>query len=152
MSEIKRITDLLNRTFDGDAWHGPSVMAALKTVTAEQAAKHPIPNAHSIWELVLHQTYWISVVARGLQGEVVKVSDAMNFPKVNDPSPAVWTNTVKNLQSAHEHFVQAAQSLDDSKLNEKAIRGNDTNYVVIQGVIQHNIYHAGQIVLLKKLL
>ena len=71
MREIGRIQDQLQRAFDGNAWHGPSLTALLGDVKPEQAAGKPIPGVHSIWELVLHIIAWERVVVRRLSGEAI---------------------------------------------------------------------------------
>ncbi len=74
MSEASRIADQLRRAFDGDAWHGDSVLEILNGVTAAQAAARPITHAHSIWELVLHIAAWDGVVLRRLGGAAVELA------------------------------------------------------------------------------
>ncbi|MGA7189619.1 MAG: DinB family protein, partial [Candidatus Acidiferrales bacterium] len=80
MSEIQRIVDQMDRAFNGDAWHGPSLESLLEGVTAEQASKHPIPSTHSIWELVNHIASWNSIVAHRASGEKVDVSPEQDWP------------------------------------------------------------------------
>src|ERR1035437_3500929 len=74
-----RIADQLRRAFSGDAWHGDSVFEILEGVNAAQAAAHPIKNAHSIWELVLHIAAWDGAVLHRLGGAAVELSDTENF-------------------------------------------------------------------------
>ena len=64
MKELERIKDQFQRAFNGQAWHGPSLLSLLAGVTAEQAAAHPVPGAHSIWELTLHIAAWESEIGR----------------------------------------------------------------------------------------
>jgi uncharacterized damage-inducible protein DinB len=156
MSEAARIADQLRRAFDGDAWHGDSVFEILEGVTAEQAAARPIKHAHAIWELVLHIAAWDGVVLRRLGGVAVTLSDAENFPPVTDASETAWRETQAEMRRVHEKLVAAVAALPDSRLDE-IVPGKDgahshyTFYYMLHGVAQHELYHAGQIALLKKM-
>ena len=81
-TEVERIRDQFRRAFDGEAWHGPSVLQLLNGITAEQAAAHPIPGAHSIWELVLHVAAWRGAVAARLGGKSPDLPDVGDWPAV----------------------------------------------------------------------
>src|SRR5438046_9834488 len=81
-----RLADQIRRAFEGEAWHGDSVLELLKDVDAVTAAAHPIPNAHSIWDLVLHIAAWDDAVRRRTGGAAVTLSDEENFPSIKDTS------------------------------------------------------------------
>jgi uncharacterized damage-inducible protein DinB len=154
MSEAARIADQLRRAFDGDAWHGDSVVEILKGVTAAQAAARPITGAHTIWELALHIAAWDGAVLRRLGGVAVTLSDAENFPSVTDASDAAWRKALAEIRHIHEELVAAVAALSDSRLDEMVPgkRGAHYNfYYMLHGVVQHELYHAGQIALLKKM-
>ena len=150
MKEINKISDQLEINFRGDAWHGPSLMRLLANVTAEQAAAKPIQNAHSIWELVLHIKVWKDVPRRRLASEAFEPTPEEDWPEVSDTSEAAWENTIKELEASHEKLAEAVSKLADSQLHEPATGQDYSNYFMIHGMIQHDLYHAGQIVLLKK--
>jgi uncharacterized damage-inducible protein DinB len=154
MSEAARIADQLRRAFDGEAWHGDSVFEILKGVTAEQAAARPIAGAHTIWELVLHIAAWDGAVLRRMSGVAVTLSDAENFPPVTDASEAAWRTALAQVRKVHEELIAAVADLTDSRLYEK-VPGKEgahyTFYYMLHGVVQHELYHAGQIALLKKM-
>ena len=150
MKEINKILDQLEINFRGDAWHGPSLMRLLADVTTEQAAARPIQNAHSIWELVLHIKVWKDAPRRRLAGEAFEPTPEEDWPEVTDSSEAAWENILKELEASHEKLAVALSKLDDSKLHQPATGEDYSNYFMIHGVIQHDLYHAGQIVLLKK--
>ncbi len=153
-SEAARIADQLRRAFDGDAWHGDSLFEILDGVTAAQAAARPIARAHTIWELVLHIAAWDDAVLRRLGGAAVTLSDAENFPPVTETSDAAWRKTLAEVRRVHEELVSAVAALADSRLNE-IVPGKKgahyTFYYMLHGVVQHELYHAGQIALLKKM-
>jgi uncharacterized damage-inducible protein DinB len=150
MKETERIEDQLKRAFEGKAWHGPAVNEALEGVTAEAAARRPVANAHSIWELVHHIAAWADIVRRGIQGEKFEITDAMNFPPVSDTSEAAWKESLQRLDESQRQIRAVVLTLPESRLTEIVVEGGSNIYVLLHGVVQHAIYHAGQIVLLKK--
>jgi len=150
MSEISRIADQLDRAFDGDAWHGDPLMTILDGVTAAQAAAHPIPNAHSMWEIVHHLLAWKTAVPIRLRGEVKELHGAEDWPPVTDTSDAAWRNCLSDLRDKHAALVAAARAFPESKLNDLAPARDHSYYVLLHGMVQHDLYHAGQIAILKK--
>lgn len=153
MSETTRIADQLRRAFSGDAWHGDSLLEILDGVTAAQAAARPIPHAHTIWELVLHIAAWDRAVRRRLGGEAVALSDEQNFPPVRDTSESAWRKTLEHARRVHDELVQAVSASPDTRLAEPVPGKEGAHYnfyYVLHGVVQHELYHAGQIALLKK--
>jgi uncharacterized damage-inducible protein DinB len=151
MSEIKRINDQLKRAFEGKAWHGPSVSEVLAGVTAEQAARHPLPDAHSIWEITLHIATWERVGRRRIdESGPIDVSDDEDWPQVEDTSDEAWKNTLDELKGNHEALREAIRRLDDARLADIVPGTIYSVYFLLHGVIQHDLYHAGQIALLKK--
>lgn len=151
MSEAVRIADQLKRAHEGGAWHGPAVLEALSGVDADQAAAHPIPDAHSIWEIALHVTTWLDVVRRRVEGEDVgEISDAQDFPPVTSRSPEAWDGARSGLAAAHRRLLEVAGALGDSDLERRPPGAESSIYVTLHGALQHSLYHAGQIALLKK--
>jgi len=154
MSEAARIADQLRRAFDGEAWHGDSVFEILEGVTAARAAARPIKSAHTIWELVLHIGAWDGAVLRRMGGVAVTLSDAENFPAVKDASDAAWREALAQVRRVHKDLVKTVAALPDSRLDE-VVPGKEgahyTFYYMLHGVVQHELYHAGQIALLKKM-
>jgi uncharacterized damage-inducible protein DinB len=150
MRETERIIDQLKRAFEGQAWHGPSVLEILTDVRAGQAAARPIAGAHSIWEIVLHIAVWEGVCRRRLTGDRAEPSDEEDWPPVNDTSEAAWQATKADLVEGHQKLRQAIARLDESQLDEPILPGKSSVYVTVQGTVQHDLYHAGQIAILKK--
>ena len=151
MSEIERITDQLRRAFEGDAWHGPSVREVLEGVTPEMATRKVLSDAHTIWEMVLHIAAWEKFVRRRLEGEKVKGPTGVeDWPVVHDPSPAAWRRTIDTLVEGHQQLIQVISKMSEEKLNKAVPETNFSYYVLLHGVVQHDLYHAGQIALLKK--
>jgi len=154
MSEAARISDQLRRAFEGEAWHGDSLFEILQGLTAAQAAARPIKNGHTIWELVLHIAAWDGAVLRRMGGAAVTLSDEENFPSVTDVSEAAWRTALAQVRRVHAELVAAAAVLPDSRLGDM-VPGKEgahyTFYYMLHGVVQHELYHAGQIALLKKM-
>jgi len=147
------LSDQIRRAFEGEAWHGDSVLELLADVDAKAAAAHPIKNAHSIWELILHIAAWDDAVRRRAGGKAVTLSDQENFPSVTDSSEAAWRKAVEHLKSTHTQLVKAVTAFPDSRLQEQ-VPGKTADYYnffyMFSGIVQHELYHAGQIALLKK--
>ena len=149
--EVKRLADQLNRAFSGDAWHGAALSELLRRVAAHQAAAKPIRNAHSIWEIVLHIAVWREVVWKRLRGENVTPTAAEDWPLVTHTSDTAWRETIKRLEKSQTRLIESVAQLDDARLDEIVPSQSYTIYFMLHGVIQHDLYHAGQIALLKKL-
>jgi uncharacterized damage-inducible protein DinB len=150
MPELEIIADQLHRAFDGEAWHGPALMEILEDVDAATAAAHPIPAAHSIWELVLHLATWERVIARRIQGEEFMPSDEENFPQVRQPTDSSWREAVQSLRTTHADLIQRVSAMKEAQLND-LVPGKDYDLrFMLTGAVQHAAYHGGQIVLLKK--
>jgi uncharacterized damage-inducible protein DinB len=153
MSEVKRIGSQLRRAFEGVAWHGPSVKEILSDVSAERAAARPLDAAHTIWELVLHIAAWERVVLRRLEGEALEsVPDAVDWPQVRDRSEESWREALVQLERGNQALRDRISGLEDQQLDQIAAGTNYSIYFMLHGVIQHDLYHAGQIALLKRAL
>lgn len=150
MTEVKRIQDQLKRAFEKDAWHGPAVMEVLTGVTAKQAAARSIPNAHSIWEITLHISGWVGVLKSRVEGKWMDLPEEGDWPSVEDASPAAWEKTLKLLNTRHAGLQIAISKLSDKKLGKPIAKGKSTFYASLHGIIQHDLYHAGQMAVLKK--
>jgi uncharacterized damage-inducible protein DinB len=150
MDEIKRIDEQLRRAFEGQAWHGPSLRELLADVTAEQAAARPVPGAHSIWEIVRHIAAWHEGVRRRLEGEHVELSAAEDWPPAAGTPAAAWQDALAVLERTHTELRRTMSRLTDARLQEIVIGTDYSVEVMLHGLIQHDLYHAGQIALLKK--
>ena len=152
-AELHRLEQQLTRALAGEAWHGPSVLETLAGVTAEQAAAHPIPGAHSIWELVLHLGGTYDLVLRRLGGDGRQMTEAEDWPAIPTVNDENWRETIGALQQLNEQLRQAVRQFPAARLDEPLVpEAPYTAYTQFIGVTQHNLYHAGQIALLKKAL
>jgi uncharacterized damage-inducible protein DinB len=153
-NEATLIAEQLRNAFEGNAWHGPAVLELLTDIDVATAAAHPLPDTHSIWELVLHIAAWDDAVNRrivlGKFGKALQLNDAENFPRVTDKSSAAWKDTIARAKKAHRELLKTVATLPDERLRERVPgKPYDVGFM-LQGVAQHEIYHAGQIAILKK--
>jgi len=140
---------LLDEAYEKKTWHGPNLRQSLKGVTARQAAWRPGPNRHNIWELTLHAAYWKYAARRRIDGGrrgsfALKGSNFFARPEKGNATEAAWHADRAILENEHRAMVQAIQRVLKSKDAKKHLR---TCY----GVAFHDIYHAGQIRLLRRL-
>jgi uncharacterized damage-inducible protein DinB len=152
MTEVNRILDQMDRAYSGDAWHGPAVRALLDGLLAEDASKHAVKGAHSIWELVNHIAAWKFIVVRRLGGEKPQVTPEMDWPPVWEASEFEWKRSLENLAESQKRVRSAVEKLRDEQLDEIMGKKMGSRYMMLHGLIQHDLYHAGQIAILKKAL
>jgi uncharacterized damage-inducible protein DinB len=150
MNQIELIVDQLQHAYSGKAWHGPSLQELLTGVSTEQALARPIAEGHSIWELTMHIGVWMSAARRRLAGDPAKLTPQEDWPLVDGGSPDAWRQTLAALEQEHNQLRAAVRSLPESSLENRAPGKNHSVEFMLHGVIQHNLYHAGQIALLKK--
>lgn len=166
-----RIVDELNRAVDGDAWHGDSVSAILRDVTATVAASKPTApgspkpagteaggGGHTIWEIVRHMTAWTNEVARRLEGHAAGEPQEGDWPQPAGQSEDDWKRDVAAFVDANRRLIEKTAALSDAQLHAPSVdyrdraAGSGVPYdVMLHGLAQHHAYHAGQIALLKKL-
>jgi len=146
--EIARILDQLDRAYTAQAWHGPAVQEVLAGVSAESARRRPLRAAHTIVEIVLHMAAWKDIVRRRLEGEKFDVTPEMDWPNP-EGGAAAWEGALANLERAHARLRDSLARYDPAKLDESPAGGSSA-YVLMHGIIQHDLYHAGQIALLRK--
>ena len=150
MSEIERLQDQLHRSYEGEAWHGASVRELLEDVDAETAAARPIADAHTIWELVLHITAWQDAARRRLEGDPAHLTDEEDWPPVLEAGDEPWSDTLAAMDVTRRRLTEAVGRLTEAELYGQVIEQEYSAYELLHGVLQHDLYHAGQIALLKK--
>lgn len=152
MTEVERIVDQYERALDGGAWHGDSVWEILQGVRWEHAFRRLSPATHTIWELVMHMAFWETEVNRRLRKLQPQAEDELNFPAMPEPTKDNWERALETLRRSNTDFRNCLMELEDSQLEEALSAPKKTVYVEVHGVIQHHLYHAGQIALLEKIL
>lgn len=145
-TEIQNLIDTLSHTFEKNAWHGPAVLEALEDLSAVQAEQR-IGNSHSIIELVGHMTAWRIFVCEKLEGNAAFDidTDEMNFPSTKNLMTAI-----QELKASQKRLLKLLEQTPVEKLEEK-VPGRPFKFkVMLNGIIHHDLYHTGQIVLLRK--
>ena len=152
MSEVKRIISLLKEIYYGPAWHGPAIKELLKGVTAKKALAKPVKGFHSIWEVVLHLTTWTEVAEKRVKGKKVpQVTPEKDWPSYVDRTERAWKKTLENLDFHQKKLLQSLEKTKDARLSEKVQRSGSRLDTLLYGTINHEMYHAGQVGVLKKL-
>jgi uncharacterized damage-inducible protein DinB len=151
MSEVDRILNQYDRAMSGDAWHGDPVWKILDGITAKQAATPADSNVHCIWELVSHMTFWETEVCRRLKLLPPRPPDELNFPPVGEVTAENWNRTLEEFRRSNRDLRDTISQLEDSQLDQPLPARKRSAYVEVHGVIQHNLYHAGQIAVLRKI-
>jgi len=144
-TEVQKIINTLKHTFEKDAWHGPSVKEALAGIPAD-AVHIRVGDSHSIIELVTHMTAWRNYVTEKLKGkDTFELTDEQNFPKEID-----WSIALANLEQSQHELIKALEDTPDERLQDVVPNRKFKFYTMLHGIIHHDLYHTGQIVLLKK--
>ncbi len=157
-TETARLSDQLERTWKGDAWHGPTLSELTSGLTATQAATPHLEDAHSIWEIVLHLTGWMREVDRRMAGGEPGEPQGGDWPDIGAVTEERWQAARDDLGRTVGALASRIRAFSDERLGERVGKQRDpamgtgqTYYVMLHGVVQHNLYHGGQIALLKKL-
>jgi uncharacterized damage-inducible protein DinB len=157
MNPVAHVASLLERTVAGPMWHGPAVAELLADVTADQARRHPIPGAHSIWELVLHLTAWAEIARERLTGRSLEFPPPeVDWPPAPSPAAPVdqsaWQTAVARLTAAHRALAADVRALTPDVLVREVPDQHHTTATMLHGVVEHGAYHGGQIALLVRAL
>jgi DinB family protein len=154
-TEIKNLLALVDEAYNHAAWHGPNLRGSMRGVTARQAALRPGPGRHNIWEIAVHAAYWKYTVRRRLLGEKrgsFSVQGSNFFARPVDRSEKAWRADVALLESEHRKLRETVASIQPNDLDHRA-RGSKTIVRrLIAGIAFHDVYHAGQIQLIKAFL
>jgi uncharacterized damage-inducible protein DinB len=140
--------------FGRRGWHGTTLSRAVAGLKVEAARRRPGPGRHSIWELVLHLAYWKSMVRRRLTEDrsIVFPRRGANWPELPKPAdPAAWRADVSLLRAEHRLLVETIASFPPRRLDRRTRGSRWTNAQQIHGIIAHDLYHTGQIQLIKAL-
>lgn len=152
MSELTRILNHYDGVLNGDPWYGDAIWKILEAIPVQTAAARPMQGAHTIWELVSHMTFWEGVVTKRLAGLRAGLVDELNFPPMPVPTEENWQTTLAEFRASNHTFREALAKLDPTKLEQLTAAGKRTYYDEAHGIIEHHVYHLGQIAILKKAL
>lgn len=152
MTEAHRITSLFEKLYNGKPWLDINMVSTLKSIHAKQAQKRVLKNCNTIWEITAHVIAWRQNVLQRVNGEVITTPNHNYIEEVKDTSEAAWENTLRDLDVSQKQWVDFLKTSSDNSLKLIYTPNNMTYYEHIHGIIQHDAYHLGQIMLLKKLL
>jgi uncharacterized damage-inducible protein DinB len=145
---------LIDEAFDRKAWHGPNLRGSIRGVDARTASWRPAPGRHNVWELTVHAAYWKYAVRRRLTGEKrgsFPLEGSNWFARADHADEAAWKRDVALLVAEHRRLREVVAALRDDDLARRARGSSHTLATLVSGAAAHDVYHAGQIQLLKRL-
>ena len=152
--EVLQLLQIINETYDQRAWHGTNLRGSIRGLAVEQASWRPSPARHNIWEVVVHCAYWKYIVRRRILGGKkgsFPLKGSNWFKRPVDQTDAAWRADIHLLEETHQTLRDAIAGLKSSDLKKKPFGSKWTNLQIISGIASHDLYHAGQIQLLKRL-
>ena len=149
--ETQRIIEQMRRAHNGEPWVGVSLADLLDDLTWVEAEARPIPSAHSIWEIVLHLITTQQLIVDLVGGVSRAFHPGDDWPAVERPSESSWADVMRQFREGEAAVRQAASTIDGDRLDRPLREGGSSAYNNLHGYVQHALYHAGQISLLKKL-
>jgi hypothetical protein len=151
---VAALLALLDEAYDRRSWHGPNLRGSLRGIDAAQAAWRPAPGRHCAWELAVHAAYWKYAAWRRLTGEkrgAFARPGSNWFDSAAEPQEPRWKKDLRLLAECHARLRERVALLSDADLERTAAGGRETIGRLVRGVAAHDLYHAGQIQLLKRL-
>jgi hypothetical protein len=158
MHASPQLLDLLDEAFDHKAWHGTTLLGSVRGLTARAAAKRPAPGRHNIWELTVHAAYWKYAVRRSLTAEkrgsfaLTGSNWFVRPPAGSRVSDNAWKEDVRLLIDEHRRLRSAIAKFPERSLGRRLAGSKYTAAFLIRGIAAHDLYHAGQIQLIKRLI
>ena len=150
MDEVKFLRDQIETTFKGDSWHGPNLVKTLEGIDYTQAMQRPLGERHSIWELTDHISFWMEEVWKSVRDHADLNPDKKSDWAEMGASAEEWTQSVNRLEAAVNMTLDALAEWGDEDLYKQVPGTEYTFKQMLHGMVHHNLYHAGQINLLKK--
>ena len=152
--EIGLLLQMLDRGYEKKAWHGPTLRGSIRGLDIQEASWRPASGRHNIWEIVVHAAYWKYIVRRGLLGEKkgsFPLKGSNWFVRPTTATPEAWRDDIRLLEDMHRTLRGAVAGLAPGELDRFPRGSTVTNAAIISGIASHDVYHAGQIQLLKRL-
>lgn len=150
MNASEHLADQYRRALDGGAWHGPSWRETLEGVSRRTALAKPVAGTHSIAEIVLHEIAWHEIVRQRLLGESPQVTDAESWPAADVAGDAEWESLKTRLLESGHALRETVATFPSERLHASRPGLSDTWYGLVAGELQHMLYHAGQIPILRR--
>jgi uncharacterized damage-inducible protein DinB len=152
--EIDLLLRMLDEGYEKKAWHGPNLRGSVRGLDVQEAAWRPARARHNIWEIVVHAAYWKYIVLRRLRGECkgsFPLTGSNWFVRPVSPTLQAWRDDLSLLGNMHRQMRAAVAALTPTDLQRTPPGSKVSNLSLISGVAAHDVYHAGQIQLLKRL-
>lgn len=152
--EVRQLLSILDQAYDRRSWHGANLRGSIRGVSVRQASWRPGPGRHNIWETVVHAAYWKYAVWRRLTGQrrgTFPFKGSNWFRRPQKATEQAWHADVAVLDRMHRSLREAVENLSASDLSRRPKAGTITRGFLLSGAAAHDLYHAGQIQLLKKL-
>tara|TARA_R110002167_G_scaffold33327_11_gene107087 strand:+ start:2082 stop:2540 length:459 start_codon:yes stop_codon:yes gene_type:complete len=150
MAESKGIASLFEKLYDGKPWIDVNIVSVLQPISAEHAAKRVFPKNNTIWEILNHMIAWRTNVLQRVQGKVLQSPDHNYFEKITDTTEAAWMETLERLEQTQQAWLQFLKDTNSDTFGKNYAPNNMTYYEHIQGLLQHDAYHLGQIAMMAK--
>jgi uncharacterized damage-inducible protein DinB len=150
VSRTRRLADALHVAFDDSPWYGPSLTFVLDDIPARRIHEHPVPGAHSIAELLVHMAHWKDVVRRRLEGDAVPDANDADWPPL--AATATLRELRRRLEQAHVELADCVAALDEAGLDARVAGNRISREEIVHGILQHDVYHTGQLALLVRAL
>ncbi|MEO7176436.1 MAG: DinB family protein [Saprospiraceae bacterium] len=150
MKEIRRIKSLYDKLYDGSPWLDISILSVLSQINAQKAYSRPIANCNTIWEITNHIIQWREAVLRRVSGQILSAPANNYFELIDDSSEAAWEHTLQKLNEVQIKWTEFLDNFTEIQFDDIYPPNEMTYYEHIQGILQHDAYHLGQIVILAK--
>jgi uncharacterized damage-inducible protein DinB len=153
-SEVRQLLAILDQAYDHTSWHGTNLRGSIRRVSLDQAAWRPNPRRHNIWETVVHSAYWKYAASRRFTGDVrgsFPLKGSNWFRRPSEKTDKAWKADIALLDEMHRVLRGALSSLSAADLARTPPGKKVSNFALLAGIAAHDLYHAGQIQLLKKL-
>ena len=152
MNKIETIINKLKKTFEGRAWHGPSLLETLDSIDAGEVRRRPIESRHTMREIVNHCAYWMDAVVDSLNGKEmpkIEYGSVRDWPQMKGKDEE-WIEEQEKLKESYRELLNAINKSDVTLLDDIVPGRNYAYSEVLHGISDHNTYHAGQIAVFKK--
>ena len=150
MKETKSLSNLFDQFYHGAPWLDVNITGELNKLTADQAAARVLANCNTIWEIVNHLIGWRENILERLQGKTKRSPADNYFSPVKDTSTKAWLLTLQKLEKSQQKWLTLFENYEVNKLHDTIPPGKYSAYELMHGILQHDSYHLGQIVLLAK--
>lgn len=151
---IREYIELLEEAFHKRSWHGTNLRGSIRGLTLDRICWRPERGRHNIWEIVVHCAYWKYTVRRRLTGEKkgsFPLKGSNFFPRPVQATRTAWESDIQLLEEMHRLLVAAVREMSDKDLSSRVATKTFSHVQTIRGIAMHDVYHAGQIQLLKRL-